>query len=117
MGVDLTDANLRSCHLQSANLADSILSQADLTNAQLQGTNLTGVNLEGTIFKGAKINRFTLFFDHEYEDQYWEADEVRELIIFHGAIWDDDPNWLVDKIENQNLLEKIFKDCEERRKY
>lgn len=114
ISVDLTGANLRSSHFQFANLADSTLCRADLTNANLQGTNLSGANLEAAIFKKAKINRLTLFFDHEYRDYLWEPDEVRENILSSGAIWDDDPEWLVGKIQDQNLLDKIFKDCKER---
>lgn len=107
--ADLTDASLRSSHLQFANLEDSILRGANLTNANLQGTNLTGANLEAAIFKKAKINRFTLFVDHEYNNHLLESDEVREDILARGAIWDDDPNWLVGKIENQDLLNHVIK--------
>ena len=75
------------------------------------GKFISNINLNE---KKAKINRLTLFFDHEYRDYLWEPDEVRENILSSGAIWDDDPEWLVGKIQDQNLLDKIFKDCKER---
>ncbi|TEU29360.1 pentapeptide repeat-containing protein [Alkanindiges illinoisensis] len=107
--TNLTNTSFRSCNLQFADLEDSIMSNTNLTNSQLHNANLSGVAFEGTIFTGAKINRFTLFLDHEYEDQYWESDKVRETILLNGAIWDDDPEWLEGKIQNLELLKSLKK--------
>lgn len=111
-GMNMQNANLTSANLQEANLSQANLEGAILCFAKLQGTNLSFQNLENTNFKTSEINRYTCFGPFQSNDNRYF-----EYLLSKDAIWDDDPEWLISKIEDQALLAKIFKDCEERRKY
>jgi flagellar basal body-associated protein FliL len=104
--ADLMHAKLLNVNLHNANLFHANLSFANLGSANLHGCNLSFANLEETHFQKAKINRYTIFIDIEYQ----HPNQIREEILSRGAIWDDDPEWLVDKIQNPELLEKIRQD-------
>ncbi len=121
-GTDFLSANLykinfRKAILQKANLSFSNFGGCLFNLAQLQGANLTYSNvLNDTVWDGAQINRGTLFGVLHFNKDIWNKSMIiREAVLARGAIWDDDPNWLVGKIEDQNLLDKIFKDCEKRK--
>lgn len=125
-------ASLALVKLKYADLSFAQLKQADLSNAELYGPNLSFTKLEGatlsyTELQGADlsncifinanlensyINQFTLFGDRKIDN----ANSIREYFLAAGAIWDDDPEWLVGKIQDAALLEKIRKNCAERAK-
>ncbi len=111
--TDLSNANLQFTNLNFANLGYSIMRNANLTCARLHGTNLEYADLTDANFNRTQINHLTIFADSD--DEYHNR-EIREDVLSRGAIWDDDPNWLIGKIEDKDLLEKIFKDCEYRQK-
>ncbi|WP_051526893.1 pentapeptide repeat-containing protein [Alkanindiges illinoisensis] len=114
--ANLSHSNLQSASLHNANLQSADLWGADLQLANLSGSQLKGANLKAAIFKDtdfefASLNRKTQFGD---DDLGTSEDKIRENVLSRGAIWDDDPTWLVDKIQDKALLEKIFQDCKER---
>ncbi len=111
-GMNMQNANLAGANLQEANLSQANIQGAILCFAKLQGTNLSFQNFENTNFKSSEINRYTRFGPFQSNDSRYF-----EYLLSRDTVWDDDPNWLVDKIQDKKLLEKIFKDCEERRKY
>lgn len=121
--VDLESSDLTNASFNGADLQLSILDECCLTNtnfsfANLKGVSLQGSNVEQAIFKNACINRYTLFSEGNAVDDFiaYGENEIREDVLSRGAIWDDDPEWLVGKIQDQNLLKKIFQDCEKRQK-
>lgn len=117
-GAELKNTNLFMADLEYADLSETWLSETNLEHANLKGANLKNVHFfETTILQYAQIDRFTEFGMYDEEDSiYQDQNEVREDVLSQGAIWDDDPEWLVGKIKDQNLLEKIFQDCEKRQK-
>ena len=50
-----------------------------------------------------------------YKNNISGQDNIREDVLSRGAIWDDDPEWLVGKIKDPALLEKIRQDCARRK--
>lgn len=106
-GVDLTKANLSKVNLYKANLSNCFLSDTKLYNTDLSSANLAHASFltthyHGAIFEKTIITRTTIFRNDE--------NQIREDILSRGAIWDDDPEWLVGKIQNAELLEKIRQD-------
>lgn len=110
----LVSANLSCTKLDHINFSFTDLSKADLSSACLNYAKLHQANLENTVFKNTQINRVTIF-DNNYLK--FNDNLIRENVLSRGAIWDDDPDWLVGKIQDQNLLAKIFQDCEKRQRY
>lgn len=121
-GVNLSYSNLKqsdlsAAKLQSANLTFTKLQGAILSFTELQGADLRQANLINTELKDATIDKYTAFGDYDKNKKEWvNENQIREDVLSRGAIWDDDPEWLVGKIQDQALLEKIFQDCEERQK-
>lgn len=113
IGVNLYKADLYNANLQESLLLHVILDGTNLSQAKLQGVNFEGTRLNRTKVKNAEIDRFTLFKAHSNRDS---ENQIRENLLSRGAIWKDDPNWLMGKIVNQELLKKIFQDCEKRQK-
>ena len=123
--ADLSYADLTRSRLIMTNLADTYLFNADLKGAYLWETNFKGSYLLDTDFRGtdiknsfvnnAVINNKTLFGEYnETKEQWINEDQIREDVLSRGALWDDDPEWLVGKIQDNDLLEKIRNDCNER---
>ncbi|RYY79325.1 MAG: pentapeptide repeat-containing protein [Moraxellaceae bacterium] len=122
--VDLESSDLTNASFNGADLQLSILDECCLTNtnfsfANLKGVSLQGSNVEQAIFKNACINRYTLFSEGNAVDDFiaYGENEIRENVLSRGAIWDDDPSWLIGKIKDKELLKKIFQDCQERMEY
>ena len=115
----LNHANLELAILEYANLEWSKLYCADLRDANLNHARLNGAsfldsNLAGTSFYQATINQFTKF--GQISNAFLiNGNEIREDVLSRGAIWDDDPEWLVGKIQDPALLEKIRQDCAQRK--
>lgn len=117
--VNLSHANMQNSilhytDLQSADLWGTDLQLADLTGSKLEGANLKAAIFRDTNFKFASLNLRTQFGD---DDLGTNEDKIRENVLSHGAIWADDPNWLIGKIKDKELLKKIFQDCQERMEY
>lgn len=123
-------SNLENSNLSWSNLIKADLSHAELVHANLEGTNLQHANLseakllycsllgakiDNTIFTNTLINQFTFFGKFESFKGWISDHEIREDVLSRGAIWDDDPEWLVGKIQNPALLEKIRQDCARRK--
>lgn len=106
LGADLRFADLGGSDLQFASLVSANLEFANLSDAKLHNADLTN-----TIFINTKINRHTLFGKEVLDIS---STEILENVISRGAIWDDDPEWLVGKIQNAELLERIRKDHQKR---
>lgn len=118
------NSNLREANLHCANLDCIDLQNANLKEANLKGAQLFGAMLQYTKFQGAdlrdiewnsvhlhntEINRRTTFGNYDINLEEWiKEDIIRENLLLQGAIWDDDPHWLVDKIQDKKLLEKII---------
>lgn len=113
IGVNLHDADLYNANLQESLFLHALLEGTNLSQAKLQGVSFESTRLNRTKVKNAEIDRFTLFKANSTKSN---ENQIRENVLSRGAIWDDDPNWLIGKIQDQNLLAKIFKDCEERQK-
>ena len=114
--IKLSHANLQGAYLSSAKLRYADLWGANLQLANLSGSELHGANLQAAILidtklEYAKIDRHTQFGD---DNNFENGDTIREDILSRGAIWDDDPEWLVGKIQDAALLEKIRQDCAKR---
>lgn len=125
IGAKLEFAKLRNANLQNSELQKCSFTLADLTNADLRqsdmrGTILRAAWLSGANFTDTKINRHTLFGQlkdlESRKTNIINSNEIREDVLSRGAIWDDDPEWLVGKIQDAALLEKIRQDCADRAK-
>ncbi|ONG42076.1 hypothetical protein BKE30_00795 [Alkanindiges hydrocarboniclasticus] len=114
INTDFSSSNLEYADFSHAKFKNVTFDGADLKNSSFIDSEINEKDIT-TMFNKTKINRYTSF-DH-FSQHANVVSPLLERILFHGAIWDDDPNWLVGKIQDKNLLEKIFKDCEERRKY
>ena len=114
----LIQSNLYSADLVGADMQHAVFYKANLNLANLWLANLQNADLRGaffvnTNFSNTQINSRTLFGDVLANKN---QDKIRENVLSRGASWEDDPNWLVGKIEDKDLLEKIFKDYEKRQK-
>lgn len=120
---NLVKANLTLVNLEGASLRESNLQMASFYLSILRGTDFSFAKLQGTIFEGsmitectvlyAQINRQTTF---ETQKSSFGENQPSEKLLSKGAIWDDDPEWLVGKIKDPALLEKIRQDCADRKK-
>lgn len=112
-GADLSSAKLINTNLRSVNLNICSLSNADLSMANISNASFMGATLTEACFMNSIMNQFTTF--GLYENNIYEQNEIREDVLSRGAIWDDDPEWLVGKIKDPALLEKIRQDCARRK--
>jgi flagellar biosynthesis protein FliQ len=106
--TNLEGASLRQANLQMASFYMAILRQTDFSDAKLQGTAFEGSMITECTVLNAQINRLTTF---ETQISSVGENQPREKLLSKGAIWDDDPEWLVGKIQDAALLEKIRQDC------
>lgn len=112
-GANLTEASLSNANLNGADLSNCLISDTTLYNADLSNSNLKNAvfyttKYQQAKFKDCQINKTTTFNDNDFK--------ALNYILSRGAIWDDDPEWLVGKIQDAALLEKIRQDCAERAK-
>lgn len=118
ISAELINTDFSSCNLEYADFSDAKFAHTSFSYANLKNSNFIDSNIDELdikeIFDKATINRYTSF-DH-FSQHANVVSPLLERILFHGAIWDDDPEWLNDKIQDKVLLEKIFKDCEKRQK-
>lgn len=115
IGTDLSSALFINANLSAAKLQSCVLNnETRLTGANLSNATLMGTNVFEADFKNTIINSFTMF--GRYENNIYEQNEIREDVLSRGAIWDDDPEWLVGKIQDAALLEKIRLGCAARAK-
>ena len=104
--ADLTGATLYLSNLEYANLQWTIMHQCKLTGARLHGAKLQNADFTNADFKNTKINQYTIF-----DDSIRNNNKIREDILLRGATWDDNPEWLTDKLKSKILLKEIIEDC------
>lgn len=118
ISAELINTDFSSCNLEYADFSDAKFAHTSFSYANLKNSNFIDSNIDELdikeIFDKATINRYTSF-DH-FSQHANVVSPLLERILFHGAIWEDDPEWLVGKIQDKDLLEKIFQDCRKRQK-
>lgn len=122
--IDATGTNFSLCtfhngHIQNSSFTGCNFFDVDtmsiiIKNTSFRRCNFTNSNFESTnfqecIFQNCTLNRHT-WFNSEDTLNY----QMIESILLQSGIWDDDPQWLVGKIKNEELLERIRKDHAQR---
>lgn len=119
-----TISNFNSCLFKYSSISNSFfentdLNQVEFSNCNLKNTkfkmcditnsNFISSDLKQTVFEHVKINRNTLFCVSEQDN----IQKFEELLRANST-WDDDPEWLVGKIKNEELLDRIRNDYAKR---
>lgn len=122
-----TTSNFNSCLFKYSSISNSEFGNIDLNNVEFSNCNLTNTKFrmcnitnsnfisstfKQTVFEQVKINRNTHFYTNERDN----IQKIEELLRADST-WDDDPEWLVGKIQDEVLLERIRKDYAKRQNY
>lgn len=98
------------CNFSNTNFSDCSLTFAKFKESNFTTCNLNSADFTRSIFENCSFHSCTLnshtFFYSEDKLNY----QIIESILLQSGIWDDDPEWLVGKIQNENLLERIRKE-------
>lgn len=111
--ADLSHANLRYANLsyidmQSANFSHSKLENSNLSYSDIRGCDFSFANLSNTSFNKARIDRSTTF--DQFASDIDIAFRTLENLLQQGAIWYDDPDYLVNLIKDSTLIDKARTD-------
>lgn len=114
--TDLYQTNFEKSQLNDTNFTNAILIESNLKDCNLQGSNFTNTNFQNSIINISTLFGYPEKIMRDFKLTQNIDNKIREEILSRGAIWDDDPEWLVGKIQDAALLEKIRQDCSDRAK-
>ena len=106
-------------YFENSNFSNTNFSNCSLTSIQAKNINFIYCNLKDTdfersSFENVKFINCTVNSHSYFSSKEIENNQMIESILLQSGIWDDDPEWLVGKIQNEALMQRIRKDYSQR---